>query len=391
MRFCCPSCETWQQPRLELSEEGGECSCRLCGTLLLVQRSSLPEGPEWIAEIVEQSAVPVPAEDPVQRFLADREDGDAHRRAERFSGVSAQLLALTTAWSPRLWLPAAAVVGLGFVAGGALLTVGHRVERSFTLLLLPVALGVVAWSMVLAASAVANLLHVRLQGAAIGMGRSLRMILEHGNGATRSALRYVALGVVAALGLGLLCLTGALPGLAGPSGLVITGLLMWLQILAAAAAIGVLAILGMALLIHPGLAAAGAQRPDLVFRFVLGLLRRETPEMVRRTVLPLGATVLLLVSGWFVLRWALRIVFAINEQVLGPKFAELVAASPIRVIVGAPELLDPGFALDLGGIFVALSLLLCLAILHGFVASFMGISGYLLSRGLHLPERLKSF
>ena len=60
------------------------------------------------------------------------------------------------------------------------------------------------------------------------------------------------------------------------------------------------------------------------------------------------------------------------------------------MLFGTPELLDPGVALGLGGILVAVSLILTLSIILGFIACFMGISGLLACYGLDLPNRLDS-
>lgn len=388
MRFCCPRCETWQAPQAFLEEEGGgETSCHECGALLALRPAS-GDDPGWAVEELEDAPVSLGGEDPLRSFLEGADALESGRRADRLTGGRAQLLALTVAWSPRLWLPCAGLLALGLSLGVGLIMVGYRVERSWALLLLAPALGLVAWFLVVAASAVANLLQVRLKGTSVGMGRSLRMILEHGNGAIGSALRYVVLGVVGSLLLGLLTLLGALPGLSGPSGLVITGLLLWLQVLAAAGALSTLIIMLGALLLHPGLAAAGARDPGRVFRFVWGLLRRRAPEVVSRAALPLGATVLLGLLGHQLLRGAFALVFSLNQQILGARFRDLLAASPVRFLLGAPELLDPGTVLSAGGAFVALSVILLLALLLGFIASFAGVSGLLLCHGLDLPARL---
>jgi hypothetical protein len=388
MRFCCPRCETWQPPQAILEEEGGgETSCRQCGALLALRPA--PEGdPGWAVEELEDTHVVLGGEDPLRAYLDAAGELPPTRRADRLTGSRAQLMALTVAWSPRLWLPCAGLLAVGLALGVGLIMVGHRVERSLALLLLAPALGLVAWFLVVAASAVANLLQVRLKGTAVGMGRSLRMILEHGNGAIGSALRYVVLGVLGSLLLGLTTLVGALPGLSGPRGVAITGLLLWLQVLAAAGAIFTLLIMVLALLLHPGLAAAGARDPGRVFRFVWQLLRRQTPEVVTRAALPLGATVLLGLLGYQLLRGAFGLVFSLNHQILGARFSDLLAASPVRFLLGAPELLDPDAVLSAGGAFVALSVVLLLALLLGFIASFAGVSGLLLCHGLDLPARL---
>jgi hypothetical protein len=355
--------------------------------LLSVRPSGEGDG-DWSVQELHEAPVTLSGVDPLREFLEAASELTPGRAAERLTGSRAQLLALTIAWSPRLWFPCAGLLALGLCLGVVLLMVGHRVERSLALLLLAPALGVVAWFLVVAASAVANLLQIRLNGTAMGMGRSLRMILEHGNGAIGSALRYVVLGVVGALLFGLVTLLGALPGLAGPEGLAVTGLLLWLQVLAAVAAIGTLGVMILALLLHPGLAAAGARDPGRVFRFVGQLLRRRAPEVVTRAALPLGGILLLGVLGHQLLRAAFQVVFSLNHQILGAHFADLLAASPVRFLLGAPELLDPGTALSTGGAFVALSVVLLLALLLGFLASFAGVSGLLLCRGLDLPARL---
>ena len=87
---------------------------------------------------------------------------------------------------------------------------------------------------------------------------------------------------------------------------------------------------------------------------------------------------------------AFALVFRLNQRVLGPVFGELLAASPIRFLFGAPELLDPGTAVSTAGILVAVSLILCFALLLGFLASFAGISGLLLGYGLDLTRRFKA-
>jgi hypothetical protein len=325
-------------------------------------------------------------------------------------------VALTACSSLRLWLPSALLVAAGLGAGIGLVVVGQRIEGSLALVLAPFALGLVAWAVVVSASAVANLLHVRLGGTAVnsavnsevdaadevsavnavnskvgrkvGMGRSLRMMLEHGNGAAGSALRFVVLGAFGATGCALVALLGAVPGLAGPSGLVVTGALLWLQLLAVGAAIGLLMLMFLALMLHPGLAVAGAVPAGRMFRFVLGLLRRESRALVRRAVPALSASAALLLAGYLLLRLALLAVVALNAQVLGPRYADLLAASPLRVLFGMPELLDPNALLDVGGLFMALSLILCASLVLGFVASFLGVSGYLLAHGLDLRSRL---
>ena len=388
MRFCCPRCSTWQEPQVTLESGTGECSCRQCGILLRLDRTEEPGAPQlWDATIVETAEVALAAEDPLRSFLNAAER--TVDRSDRLSGGRAQLLAVTLAWSPRLWLPSASLVAGSLALAVLLVMVGQRVDRSVALLLLAPALGAVAWTMVIAAAAVANLLHVRLEGTAVGMSRSLRMILEHGNGAIGSALRYVVLGVVLTLLLGLLALLGGFPGLAGSGGLALTGFLLLFQIVAAAAALGVLVAMCIALLLHPGLAAAGADHAGEVFRFVWELLRRRTPEVVTRVAIPLGATAILGVLGYQLLRGALFVVFTLNQKVLGPRFADLLAASPLRFLFGAPELLDPGTAMSIGGVLVALSMVFAVALLLGFLASFMGVSGLLLSRGLDLPSRLR--
>jgi len=388
MRFSCPRCETWQTPQPILEEEGGgETSCQQCGVLLAL-RPTTEGDPGWHVEELEDAPVLLGGEDPLRAFMDAAARLPPTRQADRLTGGRAQLLALTVAWSPRLWLPCAALLAVGLTLGVALIMVGHRVERSLALLFVAPALGLVAWFLVIAASAVANLLAVRLKGTAVGMGRSLRMLLEHGNGAIGSALRYVVLGVLGALLLGLLTLLGALPGLNGPTGVAITGLLLWLQVLAAAGAISALLVMLLALLLHPGLAAAGAQDPGRVFLFVWQLLRRQTPEVVTRAALPLGSTVLLGLLGHQLLRGAFGLVFSLNHKILGARFGDLLAASPVRFLLGAPELLDPGTVLSAGGAFVALSVILLLALLLGFIASFAGVSGLLLCHGLDLPTRL---
>ncbi|MFH2005665.1 MAG: hypothetical protein ABI333_03650 [bacterium] len=373
---------------MRLESGSGECSCGQCGILLHLDRLEDPDGQErWDATLLETADVTLPS-DPLRSFLnaADRDPVD---RSERLSGGRAQLLALTLAWSPKLWLPSASLVAGSLALAVLLVMVGQRVDRSLALLLLAPALGVVAWTMVIAAAAVANLLQVRLKGTAVAMSRSLRMILEHGNGAIGSALRYVVLGVTLTLLLGLLALLGAFPGLTGPGGLAATGILLLFQIVAAAAALGVLVAMCVALLLHPGLAAGGAEHAGEVFRFVWGLLRRQTPEVITRAAIPLGATAVLGLLGFQLLRGAFFIVFTLNQKVLGARFADLLAASPLRFLFGAPELLDPGTAMSIGGVLVALSIVLSVALLLGFLASFMGVSGLLLSRGLDLPARLR--
>ncbi len=388
MRFSCPRCETWQTPQPILEEEGGgETSCRQCGALLALHPTP-GDDPNWTVEELEDAPITLGGEDPIQAYLEGASNLSPSLRADRLTGGRAQLLALTVAWSPRLWLPCAAMLAVGLALSVGLIMVGHRVERSLALLFVAPALGLVAWSLVVAASAVANLLQVRLKGKAVGMGRSLRMILEHGNGAIGSALRFVVLGVLGSLLLGLLTLLGALPGLSGPTGVAITGLLLWLQVLAAAGAIATLLVMILALLLHPGLAAAGARDPGRVFRFVLQLLRRQAPEVVTRAALPLGATLLLGLAGHQLLRGAFELVFSLNQQILGARFNDLLAASPVRFLLGAPELLDPGTVLSAGGAFVALSVILLLALLLGFIASFTGVSGLLLCHGLDLPAQL---
>jgi len=346
------------------------------------------DDPNWTVEELEDAPVTLGGEDPIQAYLEGASNLSPSLRADRLTGGRAQLLALTVAWSPRLWLPCAAMLAVGLALSVGLIMVGHRVERSLALLFVAPALGLVAWSLVVAASAVANLLQVRLKGKAVGMGRSLRMILEHGNGAIGSALRFVVLGVLGSLLLGLLTLLGALPGLSGPTGVAITGLLLWLQVLAAAGAIATLLVMILALLLHPGLAAAGARDPGRVFRFVWQLLRRQAPEVVTRAALPLGATLLLGLAGHQLLRGAFELVFSLNQKILGARFNDLLAASPVRFLLGAPELLDPGTVLSAGGAFVALSVILLLALLLGFIASFTGVSGLLLCHGLDLPAQL---
>ncbi len=388
MRFCCPRCETWQSVQTALQEEGGgETSCRQCGVLLALHPTSGTE-PGWEVEELEDAPVVLDNEDPLQSYLDAAGALPPTRRADRLTGSRAQLLALTVAWSPRLWLPCAALLAVGLALGVLLIMVGHRVERSLALLFVAPALGLVAWFLVVASSAVANLLQVRLKGTAVGMGRSFRMILEHGNGAIGSAARFVVLGVLASLLLGLLALLGALPGLGGPTGIAVTGLLLWLQVVAAAGAIAVLLLMLLALLLHPGLAAAGARDPGRVFHFVWQLLRHKAPEVVSRAALSLGSTVLLGLLGHQLLRGAFGLVFSLNRKILGPRFGDLLAASPVRFLLGAPELLDPGTVLSAGGAFVALSVILLLALLLGFIASFAGVSGLLLCHGLDLPARL---
>lgn len=388
MRFSCPRCETWQTPQPILEEEGGgETSCHQCGALLAL-RPSGEDDAGWTVDELEDAPVVLGGEDPLRAFMDAAGSLPPTRQADRLTGGRAQLLALTVAWSPRLWLPCAGMLAMGLALGVGLIMVGHRVERSLALLFVAPALGLVAWFLVVAASAVANLLQVRLKGTAVGMGRSLRMILEHGNGAIGSALRYVVLGVLGSLLLGLVTLLGALPGLGGPTGVAITGLLLWLQVLAAVGAISTLLIMLLALLLHPGLAATGARDPGRVFRFVWQLLRRQTPEVVTRAALPLGSTVLLGLLGHQLLRGAFGLVFSLNHKILGARFADLLAASPVRFLLGAPELLDPGTVLSAGGAFVALSVVLLLALLLGFIASFAGVSGLLLCHGLDLPGRL---
>jgi len=388
MRFSCPRCETWQNPQPILEEEGGgETSCRQCGALLAL-RPAPGDEPEWTVQELEEAPVALAGEDPLQAFLDVAGELPPTRRADRLTGGRAQLLALTVAWSPRLWLPCAGLMAVGLLLGVGLIMVGHRVERSLALLFVAPALGLVAWSLVVAASSVANLLQVRLKGTAVGMGRSLRMILEHGNGAIGSALRFVVLGVFGSLLLGLLTLLGALPGLSGPTGVAITGLLLGLQVLAAAGAISTLLIMLLALLLHPGLAATGAREPGRVFRFVWQLLRRRTSEVVTRAALPLGATLLLGLLGHQLLRAAFELVFSLNHKILGDRFNDLLAASPVRFLLGAPELLDPGTVLSTGGAFVALSVVGLVALLLGFIASFAGVSGLLLCHGLDLPNQL---
>jgi hypothetical protein len=388
MRFSCPRCETWQTPQPILVEEGGgETSCRQCGALLALHPKPGDDA-GWTVQELEDAPVVLGGEDPLRAFLEGADDLPQNRRADHLTGGRAQLLSLTVAWSPRLWLPCAGLLAVGLGLGVGLIMVGHRVDRSLALLFVAPALGLVAWSLVLAASAVANLLQVRLKGTAVGMGRSLRMILEHGNGAVGSALRYVVLGVFGSLVLGLLTLLGALPGLSGPTGVAITGLLLWLQVLAAAGAISTLLVMLLALLLHPGLAATGAQDPGRVFRFVWHLLRRQAPEVVSRAALPLGATLLLGLGGHQLLRSAFELVFSLNHKILGARFNDLLAASPVRFLLGAPELLDPGTVLSTGGAFVALSIVLLLALLLGFIASFAGVSGLLLCHGLNLPDQL---
>jgi len=388
MRFSCPRCETWQAPQPILEEEGGgETSCQQCGALLALRPA--PDGESgWAVEELEDAPIVLGGEDPLRDYLTAASDLPPSRRADRLTGTRAQLLALTVASSPRLWLPCAGLLAMGLTLGVGLIMVGHRVEQSLALLFVAPAIGLVAWFLVLAASAVANLLQVRLKGTAVGMGRSLRMILEHGNGAIGSALRCVVMGVMGSLLLGLVTLLGALPGLSGPTGVAITGLVLWLQVLAAVGAISALLVMVLALLLHPGLAAAGARDPGRVFRFVWQILRRQTAEVVTRAALPLGSTVVLGLLGHQLLRAAFGLVFSLNHKILGARFGDLLAASPVRFFLGAPELLDPGTVLSAGGAFVALSVVLVLAGLLGFIASFAGVSGLLLCHGLDLPARL---
>lgn len=342
------------------------------------------------ARVVEESIAALPATDTI-RALVDEANRNPERRAELLCGLRAQLAAFSQAWSPRLILPCSLIMALGLALAVALLTVGYRVERSLALFLLAPGLGLTAWFLVLGASAVATALHVRLgRGTVVGVGRGLRMILEHGNGATGSALRFVVIGVVLATALLMLALLGAFPGLIGPAGLAVTGFLLWVQMLAAVAAVATLAGLAVALLLHPALAAAGASAPGQVFRFVFRLLRRRAPEVISRVALPLGTTLLLGFLGYRLLGSAFALVFQLNQRVLGPVFGELLAASPIRFLFGAPELLDPTTAVSVAGTLVAVSLILCFALLLGFLASFAGISGLLLGYGLDLTRRFKA-
>lgn len=380
---------------MEMADEGAECTCQRCGALLAIvlgtgeEGAEEADGPRWEASLLPEAAVPLLGEDPLLGLIDEAERQPTAARAEELTGVRAQLLALTHAGALRLWLPAAAVVALGLVLGVGLLVVGQRVERALALVFAPLAIGLVAWSMVLAASAVARLMHLRVEGGqAVGMGRSLRMILEHGNGALGSAFRFVAMGVAGSTLCGLVALFGAFPGLEGPGGLAVTGALFLLQVLAVGASIGVLGLMVLGLLVHPGLAAASAVPPGRVFRFVLGLLLRESRDIIRRAVLPLGTAVAALLVGWWLLRVALLTVVTLNERILGPGYMDLIGASPVRVLFGAPELLDPSLALSAGGLAMALSLTLAAAVVLGYVASFLGISGYLFARGLGLPARL---
>lgn len=393
MRFSCPRCQTWQSPQIEEDDDVVECTCGQCGTLLRATRLVDGAGtPRWEATALEDPAAPAVAagSDALGAFVAEARSEPRRRRAERLTSGQAQLLALSVAAAPRLWLPAAVVIAAGLATGVLMVMVGQRVERSLALLLLAPALGVVAWCLVLSASAVANQQHTRLQGGAdVGLGRSFRMILEHGSGAVASALRFVVFGVVLAVLLGVVALAGAFPGLAGPRGLAATGLLLSVQVVASAAAILGLAAMAVALLLHPGLAATGARSAPQTFQFVLAELRHRRGEVAARTAYPLGYAILLGVVGYQLLRAAFSIAFTLNQKVLGPAYADLLAASPVRFLLGAPELLDPDAALSLGGLAVALSLVVCVALLLGYLAAYLGVSGLLVAYGLELPERFK--
>jgi hypothetical protein len=388
MRIQCPNCATWQPAEVEPGAAEAERSCSRCGELLRLTRQDSEQGPQWVAAVRPSAAVALDSEATLRELLQGADEAEPAARAEQLTGVRAQLVALTACSALRLWLPAALLVALGLALGIALVVVGQRIEGSLALLLAPLAVGLVAWTMVLAASAVAHLLHVRLQGTAVGMARSLRMMLEHGNGAAGSSLRFVILGACGATACALVALLGAVPGLAGPAGLAVTSALLWLQLLAVGAALGLLLLMVLALLLHPGLAVAGPLPAGRMFRFVLGLLRRDSRALVRQAAPALVASAGLLVVGYAVLRVALLAVAALNARVLGPRYADLLAASPLRVLFGTPELLDPGRLLGLGGLLMALSLTLCAALVLGFVASFLGVSGYLLARGLDLRSRL---
>ncbi len=388
MRFQCPSCQTWQADSTEPEHPREERACHQCGALIRLTRQEHPDGARWVAEVQPTAAVRLTAEDPLRRLMDQADAGEAAARQQDLTGLRAQLISLTTCSAARLWLPAAAIVGLGLASAVGLVVVGQRIERALALLLTPLALGLVAWSMVIAASAVANVLHLRLTGNAVGMGRSLRIMLEHGNGAAGSALRFVVLGSVSATLCALLALLGAVPGLSGPGGLAVTGGLLWLQVLAALAAFGLLGLMVLALLLHPGLATAGPVPAPRMFRFVVDLLRRDGRRLVRRAAVPLSSSTALLLAGFYLLRLALLAVVSLNARILGPGYADLVSASPLRVLFGAPELLDPGTALGVGGFLMAASLTACAALVLGGVASYLGVSGYLLSRALDLRAKL---
>jgi len=195
-------------------------------------------------------------------------------------------------------------------------------------------------------------------------------------------------GVLGATLPGVLALFGTFPGLGGTGGLALTGALFWLQLLAVGASMGVLCLMVLGLLMHPGIAAASALPAGEVFRFVLRLLFRDSRDIIRRSTLPLGASLATLLAGWWLLRTAMDAVVALNVRIIGPGYTDLLSASPIRVFFGLPELLDPSTALSAGGLAMALSLTMAAALVLGYVATFLGISGYLLSCGLSLPNRI---
>ena len=389
MRFRCPMCATWQSLPEDRCADGAEHTCPQCGALLVLAAEPSTDGSHWQASPREERQATSPGEDPLLALLEAADGGESSGRAEELTGLRAQLVAMTFAASVRLWLPAAALVALGLLLGVGMLVVGQRVERALALLLAPFALGLLAFSMVLAASAVAKGVHLTRSGHAVGIGRSLRMIAEHGNGALGSALRFVSLGALGATMCGLLALLGAFPGLGGGGGLALTGALLIFQLLAVGAALWILGLMAVALLIHPGLAATGSAPAGKIFRFVLTLLSREARDLFRRAALPLGTAVAMILAGAWLLRAALGAAISLNTRILGAPFNDLISSSPIRVIYGMPELLDPPLALTVGGLAMAVSLALAASLVLGYVASFLGVSGYLLARGMGLPDRLR--
>ena len=331
-------------------ERETERTCRHCGTLLQVSPDKSGEG--WIVVPVEQPEPEGSAFTALPAAEKLHDLGDWWHR----SGV-----VLTMAWqglraAPSLFWPALGA----FLSTAAGVYMAEGIDHPIGLVGLVIGPGLGIWLVTMSASALALALFRRLQNRAksISFGRALRMLLEHKKALSHRVMVWIAVGTAATAGSVLLVSLITAAALFLPGTKILLGLLLGLEVLAAAslAPIGVVTAAGLA--IQPVRACRGGHRPlrdDLLWWKKAGEARTwmGTGVLLAALAAALGLALALL---------ALDGTLQLNTLVIPSDMRQVLSASVLAPLLGIDRAVEPPLGLQLAGAAASAGILAALAL-----------------------------